>query len=293
VEPLEREHTRACVRPVDARHRDVRMAGEVAVEAVGVTAFVAVVELLPDRPGELVDDLVRVDEVERANSLLREARRLVHQREVGFNLPRRVGTLHLDEDAPAVREHGAVHLADRRSGERLLLELEEEALERQPELGLDRPTRLLERERPDVVLQRAELGDDVGRDDVGPRREQLPELDERRPELVEHFAQMAAPRGRAVRIDAVAAALHDVPEAVADRDLRDLAHPADVALLRTGSHALSVAAPPALEANECAARSPARSRAAPRPGPCRRPAGRAGPYPAATWATPCPRRRRR
>src|SRR5581483_5218512 len=34
----------------------------------------------------------------------------------------------------------------------------------------------------------------------------------------------------------------DVPEAVADRDLRDLAHPADVALLRTGSHALSVAA---------------------------------------------------
>src|SRR5581483_11138629 len=134
------------------------------------------------------------------------------------------------------------HLADRRSGERLLLELQEEALERQPELCLDRPARLLERERPDVVLQRAELGDDVGRDDVGPRREQLPELDERRPELVEHLAQMAAPCGRAVRIDAVAAALDDVPEAVADRDLRDLAHPADVALLRTGSHALSVAA---------------------------------------------------
>ena len=118
VEVLERQHARARVRPVDLRHRDVRMTGEVLVEAVGVPRFEPVVELLPDRARELVDDLVRVDEVERANALLRELRRLVHQREVGLDLPRRVRPLHLDDDAPAVRQRRAVHLPDRRRGER-------------------------------------------------------------------------------------------------------------------------------------------------------------------------------
>ena len=49
-----------------------------------------------------------------------------------------------------------------------------------------------------VVLEAAQLGDDVGRDDVRARREQLPELDERRPELVEHLAQVSP----ADRVDA-------------------------------------------------------------------------------------------
>ena len=83
VEELERQHARARVAPVDARHRDVRMAGEVAVERVGVAGLLAVVELLPDRARELVDDLARVDEVERADALLREPRRLVEQLDVG------------------------------------------------------------------------------------------------------------------------------------------------------------------------------------------------------------------
>ena len=79
-----------------------------------------------------------------------------------------------------------------------------------------------------------ELGDDVRRDDVGPRREQLAELDERRAELVEHLAQVLAalrrrcpsssvdgvgrPGSRSVRL----VALEEVAEAVPDRDLRDL-----------------------------------------------------------------------
>src|SRR5205823_4183867 len=91
----------------------MRVPGEVPVEPVGVPALVPVVELLADGTGELVDDLVRVDEVERTDPLLREARRLVHQREVGLDLPRRVGTLHLDDDALPVRQRGAMHLTDR------------------------------------------------------------------------------------------------------------------------------------------------------------------------------------
>ena len=131
--------------------------------------------------------------------------RLVQQREVGLDLARRARALHLDRDAVAVREHGAVHLADRGGRHRRLLELEEEPLDRLVELLLDRLLRQLERERADVVLEAAQLGDDVRRQDVRPHREQLAELDERRPELVEHLAQApAALGGGRVLVDPVA-----------------------------------------------------------------------------------------
>ena len=100
------------------------------------------------------------------------------------------GPLHLHRDAAAVREHGAVHLADRCGGHRLLLELDEEPRDRLVQVLEDDPLDVRVRERRDVVLEAAELGDDLGRDDVRPRREELPELHERRPELVEHLAQV-------------------------------------------------------------------------------------------------------
>ena len=241
VEVLERQHARARVRPVDLRHGDVRVPGEVVVERVGVARLEPVVELLPDRARELVDELVRVDEVERADALLREPRGLVHQREVGLDLARRVRPLHLDGDALAVRQRRAMHLADRCRRQRLLVELGEQALDRLAELLANRPLDVRERERAHVVLQAAQLGDDVGRHDVGPRREQLAELDERRAELVEHLAQVPAARrsldGRVLR----SAAVDRIAEAVPDRDLGDLAQATEVALLRTRRHRVKCA----------------------------------------------------
>ncbi len=173
------------------------MPGEVAEEALGVSCLVPVVELLADRAGELVDDLARVDEVEHPYPLLCQSRRLVHQLEIGLDLARSVRPLHLDGDSPAVRQHRAVHLADRGSRDRVGVELEEEPLDRLPELLSDHPLDLGERNGPHVVLEPAQLGDDVRRDDVWARREQLAELDERRAELVEHLPQVTAARGRA------------------------------------------------------------------------------------------------
>ena len=151
-----------------------------------------VVELLPDEARELVDERVRVDEVERPDALLDHARGLVEQRQVGFDLTRRVRALHLDDDLVAVRERRAVHLTDRGGGNRLLVEADERLLDRQAELFLDHDPNLREGERADVVLEAAQLGDDVRRDDIGTRGEQLAELDERRPELVEHLAEVPA-----------------------------------------------------------------------------------------------------
>ena len=134
-------------------------------------------------------------------------------------------------------------LADRGSGERLAVELDEEALDRLAELLVDDALDLLVRERAHVVLEPAQLGDDVRRQHVGPHREELAELDEGRAELVEELAEvLAALRRRAVDEHFAVAtarqevgqlvALEEVAEAVPDGDLGDLRQPAEVASLR-------------------------------------------------------------
>ena len=192
LDQLERQHARARVAPVDARDVDVRVAREAVVEGLGVACFEAVVELLADRARELVDELARVDELERPHALADQAGGLVEQRQVGLDLPRRVRALDLDGDAAAVRERGAVHLADRGGGDRGRVEVGEELLDAQLEVLADDALDVLVRDRADVVLELLQLDHDVGRDDVGARREELAELDEGRAELVEHLAQVPA-----------------------------------------------------------------------------------------------------
>ena len=122
LDQLERQHPLPRVAPVHVRDADVRVAREVPVEGLRVASLEPVVELLADRAPELVHELARVDEVERADAVLRDARRLVEEREVGLDLPRGVRPLHLHGDALPVRQDSAVHLADRRRRHRLLLE---------------------------------------------------------------------------------------------------------------------------------------------------------------------------
>ena len=222
----------------------MRVTGEVAVERLRVASLEPVVELLADRAGELVDELAHVDEVEGPHPLLDESRRLVEEPEVGLDLLRRAGPLHLDGDDVPVREHRAVHLADRGGGDRLGVELDEEALDRLAQVLLDHALDLLVRERAHVVLEAAQLGDDVRREDVRPHREQLAELDEGRAELVEQLAEvLAALRRRAVDDPRAVpstsreevgqpVALEEVAEAVPDGDLGDLGQPAEVTRLR-------------------------------------------------------------
>ena len=107
----------------------MRIARPAPAEAFGVSSFRAVVELGANRTAELVDELARIDEIERADPLLRDPRRLVEQRQVRLDLPRRTRTLHLDGDGFAVRQRRAMHLPDRGCGDRLPLEVDERALE--------------------------------------------------------------------------------------------------------------------------------------------------------------------
>jgi len=56
-----------------------------------------------------------------------------------------------------------VYLTDRGGGQRLLVEVEEEPLDGLAQLFANRPLDVGERERPDVVLEAAQLEDDVRR----------------------------------------------------------------------------------------------------------------------------------
>ena len=139
VEELERQHLRPGVAPVDLRDDDDVRVGEVAPERVGVARLEPVVELLADRARELVDEVVDVDEVERADTLPDQAGSLVEEGEVVLDLTRRVRALHLDDDLVAVRKDRPVHLADRRGRDRRLVELDERLLERQARARPRRP----------------------------------------------------------------------------------------------------------------------------------------------------------
>ena len=137
VEPVEGEDTVARVAPVRARHPHVGVADEVPVELLGVPCLVLVVELQADRARELVDERDGVDELERADALADETRRLIEQLEVGLDLAGRGRPLHLHHHALAVRKGRAVHLADRGRRDRPLLEVEEGLLDPQTEVLFD------------------------------------------------------------------------------------------------------------------------------------------------------------
>ena len=253
LEPLERQHPAAGVGAVHLRDEDARVGGEVLAEDLGGARLDPVVELAADRAGELVDDRDGVDEVEPVDAALDDAGDLVEQRQVALDLPGRARALHLDRDEAAAGELGEVHLADRGRRDRDRVERGEELVDRRPQVLLDHPLDVGVRERPHVVLELAQLGDDLGRDDVGAGREQLAELDERRPELVERLAQVAAERGQVLVVDhgraAKRAPLEHEPEAVPRRHLRDLAQPSDgLAPLRQAGHGAMVRGPRGLPA---------------------------------------------
>ena len=116
---------------------------------------------------------------------------------------------------------------------------DEQALERLAQVFADDALDVLVGERAHVVLEAAQLGDDVGRQHVRPHRQELAELDERRPELVEHFPQVLAALGRRALDErrtatarqevGQAVPFEEVAEAVPDGDLCDLRQTSEVA----------------------------------------------------------------
>ena len=163
---LQREHPSRRVAPDHLRHGNLVGVAEVPPEGLGVARLVLIIQLLPDRARELVDQRLGVDEIERPHPLAHDPRRRPHQLEVGLDLPRRLGPLHLDGDLLAVRERRAMHLADRRRRDRGLVEAEERLLDGEPELPSTTPRTSARRGRASHRPAASQLGDDVRRHHV-------------------------------------------------------------------------------------------------------------------------------
>ena len=131
---------------------------------------------------ELVAECGQLQQAGRLGVSFGERGQRAEQLEVERDLLLDPRPAHLDDDLAAGTQQPAVDLCDRRTGERLLVEPGEDL---EPDLLVDDPARLLEREGRHVVDQPLELLDVDVRKQVGPRREQLAELDEGRAELLE------------------------------------------------------------------------------------------------------------
>ena len=140
------------------------------------------------------------------------------------------GPQHLDGDLPALRVHGEVHLRDRGGGNRLFVEAAEQLFQRPVELVLDGRSDLVEREGRQAVHELRQVGCDLLAEQVGPARQRLTQLDERRAGVLERARELLAETSRlpahegaqhehqqACRVDAVEDEQRVVPRQDADQ----------------------------------------------------------------------------
>jgi hypothetical protein len=90
-----------------------------------------------------------------------------------------------------------MHLGDRGGGDGLVVESGEQALDRLAQLGFDQRARPGAGKGRQTVLQARQIGGDLLAQEIGARREELAELDEARPQLVERGGQPLAGARRA------------------------------------------------------------------------------------------------
>ncbi len=153
------------------------------------------VELCAEMNLELVRELLELDPPRRLGVSHGEADRRAQHGEIEVDLLDDQGTPHLDDHVVSRSEQPAMRLGDRGRRERLRLEAHEGV---RTEVGDHHRLDLRERDRRHAVDQACELLDvDVGQE-IGTRREELPELDERGPELLETAAERPRPLARGV-----------------------------------------------------------------------------------------------
>jgi hypothetical protein len=110
---------------------------EILPEALGVTGFHVVIELVAYAPGELVHQAHGIDKKVHGTVVAYQVTQLVKKINVGAYPGFRLGPLHLDDHLVAIGQHRPVHLPDGSGCDGHLIEFEEETLDGQVEFLLD------------------------------------------------------------------------------------------------------------------------------------------------------------
>jgi hypothetical protein len=146
-----------------------------------VAGLLPVVQLAQEALAQLFEDGRELVAAARLGVRVEELGDVGEHVEVFRHLLADVRALHLDDDGAAVPHPRAVHLPERGGGDGPGLELGERLRDADAQLGRDDLLDLGEGERLDLVLEARERVEVGLRQEVGPRREQLRELDEGRP----------------------------------------------------------------------------------------------------------------
>ena len=230
----EREHPPRGVVAVDRRRRQRREVGDLPADQPGVVPLLAEVELLAEAVLQLAHHLQEAVAPAERGVLRGEARQLAQHLDVDLDPPAHLRPLDLHRHLAAVGQGRAVDLGHRRGRQRRAVERGEQLAERRAQLALDYLDDLLARHRSDRVLQAGERLDVGGGQEVGAGAEELAELDEDRPQLLQRAGQLLGPGVvllMAVERQVLVVALVPVAPQLAD-DLLQLILPQDAEDLR-------------------------------------------------------------
>jgi len=235
---LHRHRAFGGVRPDHFGHVQVGRVGPVAPQQAGVAGLALQVEFRRQRVLDRGDDLAWTDLVGVGVCAFDDGGDAFQQRDVAGDLLADVGAEYFHHDLAPAGQRGGVHLGDGRGGERGGVEMLEGLMDRATEFRFDQCTRAVAVERRDAVLQQGQFFGDVGRDQVATRGQDLPELDEDRPQLLQRQPQARTARlrgdlGRGTRHEWTAElqpafdrrAVEQVVEAVTEQHTADAAGP--------------------------------------------------------------------
>ena len=193
------EHASGRALPDDRGHCHPVVALEVARETFATRGLVQVVDLLEAGARELLDECGRIDPVGHETHPAEPSAHPAQCGQVDVDDRTDAGPLHLDDDLfeaglGRIRrgEQRAMRLAEGCCSHRRLVDHRERALERKAELRFGKSADAGERHRRNLVLQPLQLGRDLRRQHVEPRRHELADLDHQAAEL--HSQRMEALR---------------------------------------------------------------------------------------------------
>ena len=198
VDPFQRQHVLGGAVPVDRRHAEVGIGLGVLRHLGQRGGFEPQIHLERDRAAQGRDGLDHAQPPRLRRQAFGVAGREGEGFEIDAEAPLDVGPQHLHGDGLAAlrRDHlGAMHLRDRGRGDRRA-ERRVGLRQRLAERGHDHGLGLGLRERRHLVLQRFQIARQRDADDVGPRRQELAELDVGRPELGQRGGEPALARWR-------------------------------------------------------------------------------------------------
>ena len=193
---LQRQHALAGAPPVDARHAEIGIAGEILGELGGGGGFEPQIHLDAHRLGEGAHDLDRLQAAQARLGALDEAGEPEEEVDVAREGGGDAGAQDLDRDLLAVGGDGEMDLGDRGGGDRHVLEGGEEALRSaRPNSASTMARAASPGKRRQTILQLRQVGGDLLAEEIGAGRQELAELDEAGAERVQRRGEaLARPR---------------------------------------------------------------------------------------------------